>query len=39
LPEAVYGTCVSEGQVVGLRLESDFDGVEGVLDVFANDAG
>lgn len=39
LTEAVQRALVAEGQVVGLALEADFDGVEGVLDVFANNSG
>ena len=39
LTEAVEWTFVSEGEVVGLGLEADFDCVEGVFDVFAYYAG
>lgn len=33
--EAVKGTGVAEGEMVGLGLETDFYGVERVFDVFA----
>lgn len=39
LSEAVEGTLVPQRQVVGLALQPDFDGVEGILDVLADDAG
>lgn len=37
LLEVIDGVGVVEGQVVGLILKVDFDGVEGVFDVFVND--
>lgn len=39
LAEAVDGALVEQRQVVGLRLETNLDGVKGILDVLANDAG
>lgn len=39
LSEAVEGALVSQRQVVGLALQPDLDGVEGVFDVLADDAG
>lgn len=39
MPEAVEGPGVSKGKVVWLTLEADFDGVEGVFDVLADNAG
>lgn len=39
MAEAIEGTGVPEWEVVGLGLQTDFDGVEGVFDVFAYDAG
>lgn len=39
LAEAVEGASVEEGEVGGLGLQADFDGVEGVFDVFAYYAG
>lgn len=38
LAEAVDRAGVAEGQVVGLALEADFDGVEGVFNIFTDDA-
>jgi hypothetical protein len=35
LPEAVQRAGVAEGKGVGLGLETDFDSVEGVFDVFS----
>lgn len=39
LAKAVQWTFVSERDVVWLRLQPNFDSVEGVLDVFADDTG
>ena len=39
LSEAVQRPCVPEWLPIRLRLQSDFDGVEGVFDDFTGDAG
>jgi hypothetical protein len=39
LLEAVQGAAVEEGEGIGLRLEADFDSIEGVFNVFACYAG
>ena len=39
LAKTIEWPSIEEGEVRWLRLEADFDGVEGVFDDFANDAG
>jgi hypothetical protein len=38
LAETVNGARISEREVLGLGLKSHFDGVEGILDCFADNA-
>lgn len=38
LAETIEGSGVAEGEVVGLGLQADFDGIEGVFDDFTDAA-